>query len=481
MAKFVEIIKHGRNYLIANLATKALAFISIPIYTRLLTTEDFGIVSVFLGVVGILNNLFTLGTDCAVSRYYFDKKNNIDFKSFVGTSVIFSFGLFIINSLIFCFFAKEIASMVKLPVYVIYLIIPVVFINVMGLMFEQIYNPQKKSLIIAKSSLYRVYLGFGFSIIFILILSHEKFYGQIFGQIVAGIFLSLFWIKKIYPYFKFVFIKKHLRYILIYSLPLIPYSMSGVLIEQFGKLTIGRSVSLSDAGYYSLALSISGLVAIIISVAHQAWNPFYFEYMNSKNYNQHDNDQNRIFRITIIVAAFLAAFGLEVGLLLAKSNFTGALYLIPIMVIGYVFYQLAYVYMRNFGYTRKTIYSTLTVCVSSIINILINLYAIPKYGEIGAAISFVISYISMAFIAWFFNKYIIKFYTTPLKLFLFPLIWVSPFFLILYFINILDNYVLSIILRMFIFISICIILLWKERSTIIQLLKKLLIKSPTSK
>ena len=48
MSGFREILKHSGNYLIANLATRALAFISIPVYTRLLSTEDYGITAVFL-------------------------------------------------------------------------------------------------------------------------------------------------------------------------------------------------------------------------------------------------------------------------------------------------------------------------------------------------------------------------------------------------------------------------------------------------
>lgn len=465
MGNFGEILNHSKNYLAANLATKALAFISIPVYTRLLTTDDFGIVNIFLGVVGILNSIFTLGCDCAVSRYYFDRKNDEDFKTFVGTSVIFSVIIFSINAILFCLCVNFISNRTQLPLYATYLIIPVVLFNIIGLLFEQIYNPQKKSAIIAKSSLFRVYFGFGFSIIFILFLDSNKFYGQIWGQIAAGILLTIFWVKKIKRYFTFSFSKTHLKYILIYSIPLIPYAMSGVLIEQFGKLSIGHNYSVRDAGYYSLALSISGLVAIIISITHQAWNPYYFEYMNSRNYAQHDQDQNRIFRITILGGIFVAALGQEIGSLLAKSTFTSSLHLIPIMVVGYIFYQLAYVYMRNFGYTCKTIFSTITVVSSSLLNIGVNIYLIPLWGEIGAAVSFVISYIFMAGIAWFFNKYVIKFHTTPLKIFFLPLALTLPFFVLIYFFH-TESYWLSVLFRTSILGIVALILFWHDRQSI---------------
>ena len=88
MAGFKEVLKHSGNYLLANLATRALAFISIPIYTRVLSTEDYGITAVFLSAVGILNGLIALNFDTSVSRYYYDKTSDADFKTFVGTSLI---------------------------------------------------------------------------------------------------------------------------------------------------------------------------------------------------------------------------------------------------------------------------------------------------------------------------------------------------------------------------------------------------------
>ena len=98
MANFAGFLKHGGNYLIASVATSALAFISIPIYTRLLSPEDYGIVSIFTGIVGLLGSIMSFSADRSVSRYFFDQKNEIDFKRFVGTSSLLAMAFFIIES-----------------------------------------------------------------------------------------------------------------------------------------------------------------------------------------------------------------------------------------------------------------------------------------------------------------------------------------------------------------------------------------------
>ena len=472
MASFKEVLGHGRNYLIASLATKALGFISIPVYTRILSTTEYGIVSIFIGVVGILNSIFTLGVDRAISRYYFDQKDSDDFKNFVGISFFLAGVIFLINSLLLIFFSEYISNITKLPKELIIFILPVTFVNIIGLTFEQIFGPMKKSSLIASSSLVRVYLTFGISVVIILIIKNNKYFGPVIGQTIAGFLMITYWFFRINPYIKIPEIKKEqIKYILTYSIPLIPYALSGVLIEQFAKLSIANIQNVSQAGFYTLTLSIAGLTTLFIGITDQAWTPYYFEYMNSKNYSKHDRDVCWIFKITLFVAIFIASFGNEIGKILAPAKYSGLLYLIPIFSIGYVFYQLAYVYMRNFGYSRKTIYLTLIVLLSSIVNILLNILLIPSMGEIGAAISFSGSYIIMAFLSWLINKFIIYCHGTPILLFLKYILYTIPLFIFIYYSLTSNNYLFFLAARFLVLIAAFVILFWKEKEIIINTIK----------
>lgn len=471
MANFKDFLGHGRNYLISSLAKAGLAFISIPIYTRLLNTEEYGIVSIFLGLVSIMASLMAFSADRSVSRYFFDQKDELDFKRFVGTSSTLSIVFFLINAFLLFTFADEFGKLVGLNKEVIYLIIPIAGINIVGLTFEQIYGPLKRSKEVAISSVLKVSLGFAFSVGLIYLFNEDKFYGQILGQILAGLCITFFWIRLIKPFFKWSFDIAYIKYILTYSVPLIPYALSGVIIEQFGKIAIGNSQSISDAGFYSLALTVASIVNIIIAVTHQAWNPYYFEYMNSKNYNQLDKDFIKIFKLTILVAFSVACFGNEIGLILAKREFSKSLYLVPIFTIGYVFSQLSFAYLRNFGYTKKTQYMSITILVSGVSNVLLNILLIKYFGELGAAISFVLSYVIMAVVAWSINTYFVKLHATPGKSLLYPMFLVSPFYVLLYFTFGLESFLGEVIAKAFLVVTLSIILFWVERKSIILLLK----------
>lgn len=467
MANFTGFLKHGGNYLIASVATSALAFVSIPIYTRLLSTEDYGVVSVFMGVVGLLGSVMAFSTDRSVSRYFFDQKDELDFKRFVGTSSILAFVFFAFNAILLFLFATEFGKVVGLDKEVVYMIIPTSAINIIGLTFQQIYGPLKRSKEIAISSVVRVFLGFAFSVALILVFNKDKFLGQILGQIITGLVIVFFWIRLIKPFFKLCFDTSYIKYIFTYSVPLIPYALSGVIIEQFGKIAIGGTQGLSQAGFYNLALTVSSIVNIVIGVTHQAWNPYYFEYMNSKNYKQLDTDFMRIFKITILVAFGVACFGKEIGLILAKREFSGALSLIPIFTVGYIFSQLSFAYVRNFGYTKKTQYMTITILASGISNVILNVFLIKSYGQFGAAISFALSYVIMTLIAWFINTYLVKLHSTSAKKLLFPILIVIPFYIFLYFLMDIESIFLGIIIKASLYCLFLIIIFWKERKGIV--------------
>ena len=408
MAGFKDVLKHGGNYLIANLATRALAFISIPVYTRILEPSDYGVTAVFLATVGVLTPLIGLNFDTAIGRYYYDRRSDQDFKTFVGTSLIAALTLVACNSLTLTLLASRITEWTGLPQKVVYLLAPMAALNLIAGVFMQIFQPQKRSKPIALSSLSRVYLGFICSIGLIFIFRSEKYMGQILGQILAGSAMLIYWIRKIAPYVSWHFNRNHLRYILHYSVPLIPYVVSGVIVEQFGKLTIASHEGMAQAGFYTLAISIASLTAIVTEITHQAWYPYYMEYMQSGNYRQHDSDLRRIFRLTLVASLGFSCFGREIGLLLAKKSFTSALHLVPIISLGYVFHQLSYAYMRNISFSLKTGYMAVVVISSGCTNVLLNSVLIPRFGMEGAAISVALSYALMAFLSWFTSTRIIR-------------------------------------------------------------------------
>lgn len=430
MTNCKDLLKHSSNYLLANIATKALAFISLPVYTRLLSVEEFGVVNVFLSVISVFSVILTLNTEVAISRFYYDAKDLNEFKEFVGTSITLSGSIFLFMTLSMIVFLPALSTLLSFDYLLTLAIVPVSFYYIINSIFQQIYGPLLESKRIAVVSSIQVYMAFLFSVIFILCLPTEKYYGQVLGTMLAMILLSVYLIKQIKPYIYWCFKKRYIHYILSYSLPYLPYSLSGVILAQFGRMIMGQYSGFGSAGLYSFAASIGGLMFILIGVTHQAWNPYYFQYMNKRDYNNIDKDYKLIWSLTLSAALFLSLFGYEIGLVLGKKEYFVSLYLIPFFVLGYVFYQWAYVYLRNVGYAKQTIWNTVAVFLSGFLNILLSLLLIEKYKELGVAISFFVSYFALFLIAYIINILFVKLYVPKLMLFCKPLFYFIPFFIL---------------------------------------------------
>lgn len=454
MSNFRSLFKHSFNYLLANIATKALAFISIPVYTRLLSVEEYGVVSIFLATIGISSVLLTLNLEVAISRYYYDAENLDDFKDFVGTTICLTVIALIVTTLIYIFNLSYISNFLSFDNYLTIAIIPVSLYSIINSIFQQIYNPLLASKKIAIVSSVQTYLAFILSVIIIIIIPNDKYYGYVLGTILSMIILSTYLYKQIKPYCHKCFKVSHVKYILNYALPNIPYALSGVILAQFGRLIVNDYDGFSSAGLYSFAASIGGLMAILINVVHQAWNPYYFEYMNRNDYISINKDYDLIWKVTLISAIFLSLFGYEIGTILAENEYWSSLYLVPFFVLGYVFYQWSYVYLRNTGYSKKIIWNAVAVFISGASNLFLSVYGVSKYGDLGVALAFCVSYLVLLIVSWGINRYILHVYAPKVydflkPLFLFAIFW--SFSIVLYHINI--DYWLTVVIKIFILFS----------------------------
>lgn len=422
----IALVKHTGNYLAAVIATKALSFISIPVLTSLLTVEDYGITNVFLSTAQVCAILLTLNTEIAISRYYYDAKGEEDFKRFVGTSTRLSAAIFIILSSFVLLFRNSLASYFGLDRRLVLCIIPYALYTFTDNVFQQIYQPQLKSRKIAIVSSVSAYLGFLMSVAFILLMKDEKYFGYVQGMILAQMFVGVYMLSQIFKYTKICFDVRYIKYILSFALPYLPYSLSSIIVAQFGKMILGQESGFNSAGLYSFAQNLSGLMLVVIMVVHSAWNPYHMRYMNEKNYARIDGDYDIIWKGTLFFGAALSLFGYEIGAILARPQYLSALSLVPILVLGYIFYQWSFVYLRNASYVKKTIWNAVAVISGGVINVILNSLLIGRYQLLGVALSFAVSYAVLLFIAWAANKFVLKAYVPSVKSFVGPFLLFLP-------------------------------------------------------
>lgn len=472
MSDHRNLFKHSRNYLFANLATKALSFVSIPVYTRLLTVEEYGVVGVFTSVVGIATVLFSLNAEVAVGRYFYDAENRDDFKRFVGTTLFLCFLIFCLTSSLFVFLIPRISESLSFTCKFTFFLLPLSFYQIVYSIFEQIYNPLLESKKIAIVSSVQAYLGFVIIALCMFMLHEERYYGYAYGSIITMFVMIVYLYRQIRPYCKFAFKRSHVKYILNYCLPYIPYSLSSVILIQFSRVIMGNSQGYSLTGAYTLTTNTAALMMMVIGITHSAWNPYFFRYMNNKDTASIDSDYNLIWRITLLITLGIASYGYEIALVLSKGGeYLKTMYILPLLVLGYVFYQWAYVYLRNTAYAKRTIWMALSVFASGISNVVFNAWLIPLYGEVGAAMATVSSFFILMLVGLLVNHYIIKEYAPRLSLFLGPFVLLLPFLVASFILQRADmSFLICFVLKMLLLVLLSLILFWKYKEKIKVLL-----------
>ena len=415
-ADFIDTLKHGINYFGANLANKALALISIPVFTRLLSTEDYGIVNVFTSSLLLITTIVTLNSHLALGRYYYEQGK--DKKEFFGTVLFLLLLLLIPISFLGLVYRDHVAELLGIPPKTIIIMIFMIVINVTYYLFEQIKSAEKKSREVMKFSILKNYSAFIFAVILIFLFT-EKYLGRIFGEAIGGFLVILFVAVKLRKYFRYGFKKSHLIYIATYSFPLIPFTLSRDILSYFDRLMINSELGAGDAGLYSLAYNIGMLTTIVVASLFTAARPDFFRYMNEGNYKRCDIQVKKMYKIIFFVGLILALYSEDLGKLIADKKFHPSLKIIPTIVVGYLFMAVSQMYSRVIGYAKKTAYLSIITILGGVLNIILNKYYIPIYGYEAAAYTTLASFVFIAVLTWLISTTLIKEYCSSISLIIF--------------------------------------------------------------
>lgn len=470
---FRDVLKHGKNYLGASIATKALSLISLPVLTKWLGVSpyDYGIIALFSTYASIFVYLITLNSFSAVGRYYYEERD--DFKQFFGTTVNVSLLLMIVLGSVCLLFTGPISKLLELSPYLYVLLFASIFFTVGNSIFAQVMQVRERSATMARYGIVAAYVGFGITVVMTILNPEHKYLGNIYSQLIVGGASMLYFYTVLKPFYSFAFKREHLRYIFGYGIPLIPYFLSGLILTQFDRIMIARYAGVGDAGLYSFAYNIGMLLTLFTSALFAAWLPKYYPIMNRKDYSEHDRQIDMMHRLILVVALGLIFFGKIMGMLLGSKSFHSSLDMIPPVVLGYLFFAYFYFYAWSVDYSKRNIWSTVIVGIAGLANIGLNMVLIPRYGYTSAAYATMTAYLLMATLSWMVNKYIIKIHSfSPRKM-------VKPFLLFLlftatfYIINAIDNMWIETLIKIFL-ISVFGLILFRAQA--VPIIKELWLK-----
>ena len=362
-----------------NLLQKGITMISMPIFTRLLTTEQYGEFTVYQSWYSIINIIVTFNLSGnlilnGMSKY--ENRRN-EFISSIQTLSSCITICFFIAYLIFHNFFNHIFGLSTL--FMVTMFAQMLFEPAYLFWSQrQRYEYKYKGLVIV--TLITSSLGPIIGVIAVLSTQYKaeaRVISFAIVQICAGLIFYI--IQSIRG--KTFFNKEFWRFALSFSIPLIPHYLSQIVLGQSDRIMIDKMIGASEAAIYGVSYNLAAVITLFVNAINNSFVPTLYESLKSKKC---ENIKK--------VAAFLAIFMAGLMCIYAFSIFT--------------FIYLFYVNVEF--YFEKTNYVMFVSVLGAVVNIILNLVFIKKYGFIAAGYTTVFSYIVFCFAHYLLYKYIAK-------------------------------------------------------------------------
>lgn len=397
-----NVLKAGAWYIASNFISKSILYLCTPLYTRLLTTSEYGQYSNFISWQSILTALITFDLSSSVGIAYIDYKHDLVFKEFISTISICSILIPMIFSFPMLIFSDYFLRIFDLDrTYLKILLLYLCFCNNL-----QIYQAEQRSRIRYKlSSILTLIVSCGgVALTFLLFFClQDKLMGIILGNVLFSAIVNIGILGAVLKN-GIVFKWKYVRYALLISFPLIPHILAGTVLGSSDKVMITKLCGSEKTALYSLVFTIAMLVTMFASSINKAWVPWFFDRLSNGDDVSIKKATRRIFPLLSLSAFFVCLTAPEIIFIIGGKNYLEAVRLMPPLILHCVCNFASTFYINIEFYNKRTFGISAATVISAIVNLILNWIFIRTFGYSAAAYTTLFSSI----LTLFFHLYKVK-------------------------------------------------------------------------
>lgn len=406
--KLSPAIKAGLWFTICNLLQKGISFITVPIFTRIMSTDEYGLYSIYISWYSVMTIFATLH----LSYYVFNKglvKYEDDREIFVVS--IQSLSAFVtICFIILYFFARSLVDhLTGMPS-------SMMICMLLQLLFEPpiLYWTARQRFEYKYQSVVAVTVAFSLlnPILGIILIKIGAFSNsavdRAFSLAIVSVLFGVVFGSVIIKNAGKVFTSKYWKYALAFNIPLIPHYLSTTILSSADRIMIGNMCGNTDAAIYSVAYAIGMVCTLFSQAIHQAFLPWLYKHMKANNYDGIPRISNSFLLFIIGILSFLIGFAPEVVLIVGSYKYIDAMWAIP-PVCGSIFFIFLQNLFANIEYYfEKTKVIAIASIGAAVLNVGLNYVFIQIFGYIAAAYTTLFCYIIYALVHYFVMSRICK-------------------------------------------------------------------------
>ena len=369
-------------------------FITVPIFTRLLDTEAYGIVSLYTAWVQIFTVFVGLKCDGSIASAKANLcENEQDSYQFsILLLAIISFGLVFALMLLLM---TPLSSIVGLSdIMCVFMLLQsfgafvISFFNMRFIFRKEAFQNFILSVLVCIATTL-------LSVVLVVAAPFEGYVGRAIGLMLPNLIIGLcllvsFARKK--PRFNI----RYWGFCLPLSLPLVFHGLSQLVLSQVNKVSLQYYCDYSAVGVFSLCVTVAGLVGVVYNALNNAYVPFLYEdfaetSVNSKK-QEHFSNYFILFTLGTIAFCFLAP---EVFKIMSTPAYYSGIDYLPLLLIGQ-YCVFLYSFPVNYEFfLKKTASIAIGTAGAAIENALLSIWLIPILSTTGAAIASMLSYFSL--------------------------------------------------------------------------------------
>lgn len=407
----------GIGYTVANVLIRGIGFITLPIFSRVLDTHDFGVYNVFIAYDSVLVCLMGFALHSSVKSANWQFPGQIDrYVSTVSLAYIVNAAIFIVIAVLF---GPQISILIGLDAAVIVLLVLHSFgaavISLYNARISLQYSYAKYMVVATINSVGNIALSL--FLIFCLF-DGQRLLGRVLGAtiVVTGLGLAIivhFW-RSARPSLG----KGYLGFGLKYSLPIVPHGVSQVVLAQFDRLMINYMVSAEAAGVYGLAANLMVIMTVLTDSISTVWTTWFYETMEgesaddatgTKQLNRTQQAERggavrkrsgQLMYAFAIGALGLMALAPEVVWVLGGDAYVDGAYCAFGMILsGYCVFLYNLVVVGEY-YKQQTRWIMIATVLAALIDLVLNYFAINAFGYMAAAYTTLAAYVFYVLFHW---------------------------------------------------------------------------------